>query len=180
MSGTENISDLFSYKLQDILNSQNTSVRDSLLSHLSSSLSSTDIQSFSINEDCVLDAFSHLKHGKSDGSNLVSDHVIHALPVLSSFLAKLFTVILKHGYMPEQLRNCVLVPIPKNSKDSSISDNYRPIALAPTLSKALEWCILLLFRDHFQTSGLQFGFKSNMSTSLCSGTVKKCCSPLST
>ena len=74
--------------------------------------------------------------------------------------------------MPEQFRNCILVPIPKSSKDSSISDNYRPIALAPTLSKALEWCILLSFSDHFQTSGLQFGFKSNMSTSLCSGTVK--------
>ena len=172
VNGTENISGLFSSKLQSILNSQDTSDRDSLLSYLSSSLSSTEIQSFSINEECVLDAFSHLKRGKSDGSNLVSDHVIHALPVLTSLLAKMFTAILKHGYMPEQLRNCVLVPIPKGSKDTTISDNYRPIALAPTLSKALEWCILLLFSDQFQTSGLQFGFKSKMSTSLCSGTLK--------
>ena len=96
----------------------------------------------------------------------------NALPVLTSLLAKTFTAILKHGYMPEQLRNCVLVPIPKGSKDTTISDNYRPIALALTLSKAIEWCILLLFSDQFQTSGLQFGFKSKMSTSLCSGTLK--------
>jgi len=39
--------------------------------------------------------------------------------------------------MPELLRDCILVPIPKGNKDPSVSDNYRPIALASTLSKAL-------------------------------------------
>ena len=74
--------------------------------------------------------------------------------------------------MPELLRDCILVPIPKGNKDPTVSDNYRPIALASTLSKALEWCILLSYPDLFCTSGLQFGFKKKMSTSLCSGTVK--------
>ena len=58
------------------------------------------------------------------------------------------------------------------AKKASSSYNYRPIALAPTLSKALEWCILLSYPDHFLTSGLQFGFKQKMSTTLCTGAVK--------
>ena len=93
----------------------------------------------------------------------VSDHLIHALPAICSSLASLFTAILRHGYMPKPIRGCTIVPIPKGNKDP---------ALAPTLSKALEWCILLSYPDHFLTSGLQFGFKQKMSTSLCTGTIK--------
>ena len=102
----------------------------------------------------------------------MSDHLIHAFPAVGSSIAKFFTAILRHGYMPAQLRNCTLVPIPKSSKDPVIFDNYHAIALASTLSKALEWCILLAYQDHFQTSVLQFGFKQKMSTSLCTGCVK--------
>ena len=82
----------------------------------------------------------------------MSDHLIHALPAVRRSLALLFTSILRHGYMPKPLRNCILVPISKANKDSSNSDNYRPISLAPTLSKALEWCILLLFFLHLWAS----------------------------
>ena len=74
--------------------------------------------------------------------------------------------------MPTGLKDCILVPIPKSSKDPSVFDNYRAIAVAPTLSKALEWCILLTHSEHFKTSELQFGFKQNMSTSLCTGILK--------
>ena len=49
--------------------------------------------------------------------------------------------------MPELLRDCILVPIPKGKKDPTVLDNYHPIALASTLSKALEWCILLTYPD---------------------------------
>ena len=40
---------------------------------------------------------------------------------------------LRHGYVPKSLRDCILQPIPKPGKDCSVSDNYRSIALAPTL-----------------------------------------------
>ena len=40
------------------------------------------------------------------------------------------------------LCDCLLVPIPKGNKDPTLSDNYRLVALAPTLSKAVYWCIL--------------------------------------
>ena len=64
-----------------------------------------------IREDCVIEAFSHLNSGKSDRLRLVFNHVIYAFPALSSSLAKLFIAILRHGYVSEQLKNCVLVPI---------------------------------------------------------------------
>ncbi len=51
------------------------------------------------------------------------------------FLVSLFTAIVRHGFIPKRLRDRILVPIPIAQKDPSISDNYHPIALAPTLSK---------------------------------------------
>jgi len=102
----------------------------------------------------------------------MSDHLILAEPAIADFVATLFTCILRHGYMPLDLRDCILVPIPKPYKDPTSSDNYRPVALAPTLSKALEWSILLTYPQYFTTSDLQFGFKKGLSTSLCTGLIK--------
>ncbi len=45
----------------------------------------------------------------------------------------------------------VLHPIVKPGKDPSDSDSYTPTALAPTLSKILERCILI---DHGSASTL--------------------------
>ena len=145
VSGAPRISQLFSAKLQGVLNSCDCTERDALLSSLQSALSSEDLAVSVVTEECVIDAFSHLKRGKGDGTTLALDHWVHALPALSSSLASLFTAILRHGYMPEQLSNCVLLPIPNGNKDQALSESYRPIALASTLSKALEWCILLSY-----------------------------------
>ena len=114
------------------------------------------------------------KRNKKDDSNLVSNHFIIAAPVIAEPLANLFSVLLRHGFPPAQLVNCVLVPIPKPGNPPS---SYRPIALASTLSKILEWCILMDFSQYFVTSDLQFGFKTDSSTSLCTGVLKQlgCC-----
>ena len=69
--------------------------------------------------------------------------------------------------------NYVLVPIPTPGKNPSSSDSYRPITLASTLSKILEWCILLEFPQFFVTSDLQFGFKNDSSATLCTGVLKQ-------
>ena len=81
---------------------------------------------------------------------------------------------LRHGYFPKSIRDCVLIPVPKHGKDISHSESYRAIALASNISKVFEWCMLLQYPQCLQTSrvGLQFGFKSGMSTSLCTGTIK--------
>ena len=170
--GSQDIAELFATKFQSTLNSCDTSERDYFHSSLSSSLSPSDLNVITVSEDCVDEAFSHLKRGKADGTPLPSDVLILVLPAVRTPVASLFTAILRHGYMPGPIRDCLLVPIPKSDKDPANSDSYRPIALAPTLSKALEWCILLLHPTSFTTSGLQFGFKAKMSTTLCTGALK--------
>ena len=114
----------------------------------------------------------YLKPGKSDGSLLSWNHFINASSALVSVLSPLFTALVQHAFLPGDLKNCVFKPIPIPFKDPASSDSYRPIALAPILSKVLEWCILLQFSEYFVTSPLQFGFKKSMSTTLCSGLVK--------
>ena len=74
--------------------------------------------------------------------------------------------------MPKLLSDSVLVPVPKSSKYSSVSSNYRPVALCSTLSKVLEHLILESYGDHLQCSHLQFGFKPGCSTTHCTGLVK--------
>ena len=95
-------------------------------------------------------AVAHLNHGKSDGDSLSSDHNIISAPFSTcTFLAHLFTKILKHGFMPLSLRDATFQLIPKGSKDPSLSANYRGIALASSLIKVLEWSILLTWGRYF-------------------------------
>ena len=70
---------------------------------------------------------------------------------------------------------CFFVPVFKSNKDLTDISNYRLIALASTLSKMLEWFILIKFEDCFKTSNLQFRFKPGLSTTLYTGVVKRIC-----
>lgn len=79
---------------------------------------------------------------------------------------------LRPGYVPNSLRDCVLQPIIKPGKDPSDSDSYRAIALALILSKVFEWCILIQYEPAFDINVLQFGFKPGLSTDLCTEQIK--------
>ena len=162
------ISNKLSSKFSETLNThcQDMFVESDLLIH------SSDVNTFVITEECVLKAFSNLKLKKSGSSNLDSNHFIKALPVITDFLSSLFTVLLRHGYLPACLKDCILVPVPKSGKEPNNVDNYRPIALASTISKALEWCILIQFEYCLRTSDFHFGFKPGLSTTLCTGLLK--------
>ena len=117
-------------------------------------------------------ALSHLKAGKSDGDGVFAEHLLFASSALISPLADFFSSLVRHGFIPQCLRDCVLIPVPKNNKDVSCSSNYRPIALASSLSKLLEHLILIHYSAFLYTSPLQFGFKPGSSTALCTGLVK--------
>ena len=95
--------------------------------------------------DDVFEAIQQLKRGKADAEGVFSEHLIFASPVLTEPLANFFTSLLRHGYMPQNLRDCVLIPIPKKNKDPSSSLIYRPISLASSLSKILEHLILIKY-----------------------------------
>ena len=173
-SDDHEISSNFRDKLSHILNStdiQETD-RNALMSDITCNISASDVKEVVIEPHVVAECLKKLGKDKSDGSSVSSNLLILASPMLYSFLSELFTVILRHGYMPESLRDCTLVPIPKPFKDPTLSDSYRPIALAPNLSKVLERCILSQFGYCFFTSDLQFGFKPGFSTDLCTGVLK--------
>ena len=74
-----------------------------------------------ISEDEVLEALCQLKKNKSDACRISSEHLMFAIAEL---LAIFFTAILRHGYMPQNIRDCVLVVIPKENKDASCSRNH--------------------------------------------------------
>ena len=172
ISGGMNIANLFSSKFKNLLNKHPPSSRSDLLSQINSSLCESHLCEMDFSEDEVIDAIHQLKSSKSDADGVFTNHLKLACPVIAEPLALLFSTILRHGYMPPVLRDCVLVPIPKGVKDTSSSLNYRPIALSSNLSKVLERLILLKFIAFFTSSELQFGFKPGFSTTLCTGVVK--------
>ena len=79
-----------------------------------------------------------------------------------------------YGILPDHILSVLLVPVvkEKTGKVSSI-DNYRPIALASVLSKALERIILDRLQEYIVTADEQFGFKSKHGTDMCVYALKE-------
>ena len=150
LSADSDVSENLRSKLADLLNnSEDANACQDLLDdfRVNLSLSHHVITDVFITEEVVEESLLKLGRDKSDGTSLSSNYLILASPVIASFLSHLFTLILRHGYMPKALRDCLLIPIPKPNKDPSLSDSYRPIALAPNLSKVLESCILIQYQS---------------------------------
>ena len=147
-------------------------LRDKIRKTLIESCSPGQLFETSITIEDVIESIVHLKNGKKDSTTLSSDHLKSACCIVSDPLSDFFTSVLRHGYMPSALRDCTLIPIPKGLKDPSDSNNYRAIALASTLSKVLERIILSKYSSFLDTHSLQFGFKSCVSTTMCTGLIK--------
>ena len=65
-----------------------------------------------------------------------------------------------------------VIPIPKNIRlYCNVSSNYRDIALSCIFGKVLDKTLLNTQRNTFNTSDIQFGFKQNSSTVICSSMV---------
>ena len=76
-----------------------------------------------------------LHSGKADANGMVSEHLKLCSSVIALPLSLFFTAIVRHGHMPQILRDSTLVPVLKNNKDASVSGNYRPIALSSIYSE---------------------------------------------
>ena len=117
------------------------------------------LQEVSFTEEKVFNAVNQLNPSKSDSLGIFSVNLKSCCSVIALPLSLLFTAIVRHGHMPQLLRDSTLVPVPKNNKDGSVSANYRPIALSSTLSKVLEQLVLCKYSNIFTSNHLQFGFK---------------------
>jgi len=84
-------------------------------------------------------------------------------------LAYLFTALVVHGIISREFMLCSIVPIPKNKlANVANSEHYRGIALSSILGKILDHIILSKYSDKLCTSDLQFSFKRNSLTDMCS------------
>ena len=87
---------------------------------------------------------------------------------LYEILALFFSTMLAHGVVPAGLLLSTLVPIPKSKRgNKSDSSNYRQIAISSLLGKLFDIIILEEQNHGLITDELQFGFKKNASTVLC-------------
>ena len=123
----------------------------------------------------VLRGVRRLKARKGDGNDvLYSDHLINGGGALHHALSMLFNCMLVHGYSPPVLLASVMISIPKDRRASlCVSSNYRSIALSSSIGKLLEIVILMKYINELSSSELQFGFKPNHSTVMCTAVLKE-------
>ena len=83
-------------------------------------------------------------------------------------------MMLTHGVVPQGLLLSTLVPIPKNKRGNKCdSNNYRQIAISSLIGKIFDTIILDKQKMSLETDVLQFGFKKNSSTVICTSMLKE-------
>lgn len=114
-------------------------------------------------------AINKLKSGKSDSiDELLSDNLKNGTHLLSMYISHLLNCMLVHGVAPDDFSLSTIVPIPKNKRINKCdSNNYRAIAISSLLGKILDIIIFEEQYKHLATDVLQFGYKRNSSTILC-------------
>ena len=102
----------------------------------------------------------------------MSDSVIHGTNMLFEYITCLFNSMLRHGISPDEFLESILIPIPKGHRvDPGNSSNYRAVALSSIYGKILDNIILSVQQEELKSSDLQFGYKSESSTTMCSTMV---------
>ena len=85
------------------------------------------------------------------------------------YLSLLFNCMLGHGYNAGELIRSSIISIPKDVTASICNnDNYRGISLFNSISKLYDYVILDICSEYLNISDLQFGYKKQHSTVMCS------------
>lgn len=125
-----------------------------------------------VTEQTVLSAVRSIKAGKSDDDRIFSDYIRWVRDILAKPFATFVTCCFRHGCLPSAFADATICPIPKKGKDPESSDGYRCIALASQLSKLVEYIVIELFGHCLLSSDLQFSYKRNTGTTVCSAVYK--------
>ena len=112
---------------------------------------------------------STLKSNSAVGwDNIPSNFLKRYKQLLVPPLTYFFNVCLRTGTFPESLKKAIIHPIHKNGNRNCV-DNYRPIAVLPSISKILERIINNRLISYLEGKRLlspnQFGFRHKTSTS---------------
>jgi hypothetical protein len=123
----------------------------------------------------VTAALSLLKHNKNDGGQgLSTTHFKFACAEFATHTALLFSGLLTHGSVTDEFLLSITVPIPKGrNANLTDSENYHCITWSSVSGRLLDLVILNRYSDQLNSSELQFGFKRNRSTAMCSMIAEK-------
>ena len=174
-SGSKNISDHFKNIYQELYNTHDD--KDEILvinNRIESKINqSQDNILNKITPNLVSKIILRMKTGKNDVQyDWRSEAIKYANKIIAPILSVIFKFFLSHNHMSKPLLKSALVPIIKDSNLShTASENYRAIAISSIIMKILDYVILELEPQAFNTSQYQFGFKAHTSTTLCSWAV---------
>ena len=110
-----------------------------------------------------------LKSGKTDPIfSITSDYLIHGPPILFELLSFCLQSYINHGHVSDILLISTMVPLVKDKLgDLTSSNNYRSIAISSLIMKIYDIAIITVFQDSLKLDDLQFGYQSEVSTSMC-------------
>ena len=113
----------------------------------------------------------NLRQKKQDGDKgLWSNLVINALVSWKNMLKALIKSMIIYGHYAQELLLSMLSSLPKNNLDDLCDSG---IDLTSCLHKVIDWVILFKYRDQLHTSHMQFAYKENHSTSMCTRALKE-------
>ena len=143
VNGSDQISNLFACNYKELYTSVSYDSREmkNLISKVENMVvSDCDVPlcnyNYAINSSDVSNALFKLKASKADGTNnLMSDALINSSPSMAVHISLLFSAMLKHGVLPDNILLATLTPNPKSTKKClNYSTNYRAIVLSSVLS----------------------------------------------
>ena len=125
--------------------------------------------------DEVETAIRELQLNKACGSDLIStEHLKYSSKCIVEYLSLCFSFFLAHGLLPDTMMSVTLVPVVQNKAGKiNARNNYRPIALASTMSKLFERILLNRLKKYLNTEDNQFGFKKGLGTDQCIFALKE-------
>ena len=101
------------------------------------------------------------------------DYCMYGGRRLRVLLSLLFNTMIVHGHYPAELLKSTIVSIPKDKTASlSNSDNYRSISMFNSIHKLFDYVIIDICGDSLSTSDMQYGYKNNHSTTMCTVILK--------
>lgn len=172
VTGEQNIANLWGNHFRSIANCVTTNTKQECVERqLSDEAEILDLVTVHELKDIV----KSIKNGKAIGNDCIPGEVFkHASPRLLTVMAIFLSACLLTKKLPARLMRVVVIPLLKcSSKDPSDLNNYRPIAIATSLSKVLEQVLLSRLNDYLRTADSQFGFKAQHGTEMAVFTLKQ-------
>ena len=116
---------------------------------------------------------------KAPGESRIGHQIIKQLPDnIIEYIATIFNACLASGYFPKKFKSAILKLLPKEGKDITNPQNYRPIALLDNIGKIFEKIINSRLREYLENNNLynfqQYGFRQGKSTTHVTNMIHEC------